>query len=156
MRKFVTIFQIFLALCSASSAIELDKTNVYTNAYYLFLAEPSRGCEDCYIPLLFTLRALEAVVEGQPIADCILLVTYERDSIWTVQNSPLTIDLKAVSKPERKISINQRTYRYQAVTKEEVLALLRKPGGTVPLSRPFFETHYDPKVLQRLISNFTE
>jgi hypothetical protein len=37
---------------------------------------------------------------------------------------------------ERAIRLNVKKYRYQEISREEVLKLLEHPMGTIPISRP--------------------
>lgn len=104
------------------------------HAYYLFLAAAPKGCEDCYIPLLIVEQTLEDIAASGGRITAILITTYERDSIWKVERG-LSIAARDVSARERVVRVGGRRYRYQAITPAEVLRLLEKPEGTIPIHR---------------------
>jgi hypothetical protein len=64
----------------------------------------------------------------------ILITTYERDSIWKVERG-VSLAAGDVSARERVVRVGGRRYRYQAITPAEVLRLLEKPEGTIPIHR---------------------
>jgi|MudIll2142460700_1097286.scaffolds.fasta_scaffold204790_2 hypothetical protein len=104
------------------------------HAYYLFLAEPAKGCDDCYVPLLIADERIErAVARGEAFVT-VLVTTYERDSIWEIERG-IPVRGNEVRVPERILRIRGRTYRYQKVEPVEVLRLLEKPEGTIPIHR---------------------
>ena len=104
------------------------------HAYYLFLVGAPQGCEDCYIPLLVTRQALEDVASSGGDSASVLITTYERDSIWKVERG-VPLAGADVSAPERIVRLRGRRYRWQEVTPAEVLRLLEKPEGTIPIHR---------------------
>lgn len=104
------------------------------HAYYLFLAEPAKGCEDCYVPLLLTAEQIEQVVDRGETFETVLITTYERDSIWEIERT-VPVRANEVRVPERILRVRGRTYRYQKVESAEVLRLLERPEGTIPISR---------------------
>jgi len=109
------------------------EAGVAPHAYYLFLAGAPQSCEDCYVPLLVTQRPLEDV--SSPGRDgAVLITTYERDSIWKVERG-VSLAATDVSAAERVVRLRGRRYRYQEVTPAEVLRLLEKPEGTIPIHR---------------------
>jgi hypothetical protein len=103
------------------------------HAYYLFLAGAPQSCDDCYVPLLITQRSLEDV-SSSGRDGAVLITTYERDSIWTVERG-VSLAAADVSTGERVVRLRGRRYRYQEVTPAEVLRLLEKPAGTIPIHR---------------------
>lgn len=66
----------------------------------------------------------------------VLITTYERDSIWQVERG-VSLAAADVSAGERVIRLRGRRYRYQQIApgEVEVLRLLEKPEGTVPIHR---------------------
>ena len=54
----------------------------YKHAYYLFLEGGGTGCEECYVPLLITRNSLEQIAAAGKFEEGLLIITYERDSIW--------------------------------------------------------------------------
>lgn len=104
------------------------------HAYYLFLAEPAKGCEDCYVPLLIADERIERVVARGETFEAVLLTTYERDSIWEIKRA-VPVRANDVRVPERILRVQGRAYRYQEIESGEVLRLLEKPEGTIPISR---------------------
>jgi hypothetical protein len=104
------------------------------HAYYLFLTAAPKGCEDCYIPLLIVGQTLEDVAASGGNMTSILITTYERDSIWKVERG-VSLAAGDVSARERVVRVGGRRYRYQAITPAEVLRLLEKPEGTIPIHR---------------------
>jgi hypothetical protein len=109
-----------IAVDAMSSAPALaGEAGAAPHAYYLFFAGAPQSCEDCYVPLFITERPLEDV-SSSGRDGAVLITTYERDSIWT---------------GERVVRLRGRRYRYQEVTAAEVLRLLEKPAGTIPIHR---------------------
>lgn len=123
------------------------------HAYYLFLADAPQGCEDCYVPLLVTQPSLEEVAASASDSTTVLITTYERDSIWKVERG-VPLVAADVSTRERRIRLRGRAYRYQEVPPAEVLRLLEKPEGTIPIHR--LVSVPDPKSLEDLIAAFRE
>jgi hypothetical protein len=126
----------------------------YRHGYFLFLAEAPRGCEDCYPPLLVTAVSLDQIASGQANEKGILVITYERDSIWQLDGAvdlgPETVDAHA-----QKIRVKGRTYRYQEATDSAVLKLLQHPMGSIPISRPLIVNKVVPGASgDELISDF--
>ncbi len=121
------------------------------HAYYLFLADAPRGCEDCYIPLLVAQPSLEEVASSCIDGTTVLITTYERDSIWMVEQGVLLLAAD-VSARERRIRFRGRLYRYQEIAPTEALRLLEKPEGTIPIHR--LVSVPDRKSLEDLIAAF--
>ena len=120
-------------------------------AYYLFLAGAPPGCEDCYVPLLITQKPLGDVASSGRDSTAVLITTYERDSIWKLERDvPLAaVDISA---PERVVRLRGRRYRWQGVAPVEVLRLLEKPEGSIPIHR--ITPVPDKKSLEDLIGAF--
>ena len=120
--------------CPAHAA---DGPGPFRYAYYLFEVPAGRaGCSDCYIPLLVTREPLDKAEEPEAA----VIVTYERDSIWTLRDHPVKLNRGAVQAGDRKVRLEGKVYRYQRVSNEEVIRLLEHPLGTLPihrLARPF-------------------
>jgi len=103
-------------------------------AYYLFLASAPQGCEDCDVPLLVLPQTLEEVAASGRDTTTVLITTYERDSIWKVERG-VGLAAADVSPPERVVRLRGRRSRYQEIAPTEVLRLLEKPEGTLPVHR---------------------
>jgi hypothetical protein len=118
-------------------AIGTAQTNPapYKHAYYLFLEGGSSGCEECYVPLLITRNSLEQIAAGGRFEEGVLIITYERDSIWQDKGKVPLYAVHILSK-ERIVRLNGKRYRYQEISAGEVLKLLENPMGTIPISRP--------------------
>jgi hypothetical protein len=121
------------------------------HAYYLFLADPPQGCEDCYVPLLVVPQALEEVASSGQSATVVLITTYERDSIWKVERG-VSLAAADIAARERLVRLRGRRYRFQEIAPAEVLRLLEKPEGTVPIHR--VTPVPDRKSLEDLIAAF--
>ena len=104
------------------------------HAYYLFLAGAPQGCEDCYVPLLVAASALEEIAASGRHSTIVLITTYERDSIWKVERD-VALAATDVAVGERVVRLRGRRYRYQAVDPAEVLRLLQRPEGSIPIHR---------------------
>jgi hypothetical protein len=107
----------------------------FRHVYYLFQESPS-GCEACYIPLMVTRAPIDRTSLETGQIENVVIVTYERDSIWRIVTDSPPLNFAAVSLPERKLRWNGKSFRYQEVDREEALRLLRQPLGTIPISRP--------------------
>ena len=126
----------------------------YGHGYYLFLAGTPQGCEDCYIPLLLTRKSIEDLKENPTPEDCVLITTFERDSIWHYDGLA-RIGQSEINTAERKVRISDKTYRYQEIGASEVLRLLQNPLGKIPISRPFLAAKLPAgPELKQLISDF--
>jgi hypothetical protein len=131
-----------------------NSTN-YRYAYYLFL-EGVQGCENCYVPLLITREPLEQVAKSRESAAGVLIITYERDSIWH-DDGIVSVAPTGIKAPERIIQLRNRTYRYQEISPSEVTKLLQNPMGTIPISRPVLPKASSPgPTLKELIAAFQE
>lgn len=116
------------------STRSLRETPAQAHGYYLYLAEPPKGCEDCYVPLLVTTTRLEEMEKQKPYEPSIVITTYERDSL--VGPPRRAVVATSDGDPhERKVRVDGRLYRYQEVSASEVLALLEHPEGSIPISR---------------------
>ena len=104
------------------------------HAYYLFLADAPQGCEDCYVPLLITQKPLGEVASSGRDSAVVLITTYERDSIWKLDRD-VPLAAADVSAVERVVRLRGRRYRWQWVAPAEVLRLLEKPEGSIPIHR---------------------
>jgi hypothetical protein len=115
----------------------------YHHAYYLFIDGPPQGCEACYVPLLVTSDPLEHIAQGSADEQCVLIITYERDSIWH-DDGVVPIAPRDIQKAPRKIRVRDREYRYQEISSSEVLKLLENPMGSIPISRPLLPSAAHP------------
>jgi hypothetical protein len=102
------------------------------HAYFLFRSGPSDGCAECYIPLLLTTTPID---ESTAVSEVEVIVTFERDSIWSIPDGLPKIS--EVQPGARTLRFNDRRYRYQEVSPEEAIRLLKNPLGSLPISRPF-------------------
>ena len=123
------------------------------HAYYLFLAGAPQGCQDCYVPLLITRQALDDVASSGSVSAVALITTYERDSIWKIERS-VPLAAVDVSARERIVRLRGLRYRYQEIAPAEVLRLLDKPEGTIPVHR--LTPIPDEKALEDLIAAFRQ
>ena len=121
------------------------------HAYYLFLADVPQGCEDCYVPLLVARQTLEEIAASGKGAMIVLITTYERDSIWKLERS-VSLAAADVAARERVVRVRGRRYRYQEIGPAEVLRLLEKPEGSIPIHRT--TPAPDKKLLEDLIAAF--
>lgn len=101
----------------------------------MFLEGGGSGCEECYVPLLITRNSLDQIAAGGRREEGILIITYERDSIWQGKGKVPLFAVHILS-GERIVRLNLKRYRYQEISKEEVLKLFENPMGTIPISRP--------------------
>jgi hypothetical protein len=120
-------------------------------AYSLFLAGASQGAEEGYVPLLVVPQTLEDVAASGRDTTVVLITTYERDSIWKVERG-VSLAAADVSAGERIVRLRGRWYRYQEIAPAEVLHLLEKPEGTIPIHR--YMPIPDKKSLEDLIAAF--
>ena len=107
----------------------------YKHAYYLFLDGDRTGCEACYVPLLITQNTLEQIAGAGTFEESILIITYERDSIWQSKGTE-PLHAQDIESGTRIVRLNSKRYRYQEISAKEVLKLLENPMGSIPISRP--------------------
>jgi hypothetical protein len=144
-----------LATAAGQSPAPAEKLgSSYRHGYYLFLAGTPSGCEDCYVPLLLTRKTIEDLKESPTTEDCILITTYERDSIWHYDGL-LRIAQSEINGAERKVRIFNKTYRYQEIAPPEVLRLLQNPSGKISISRVYLQAKLPAgPELKQLIADF--
>ncbi len=150
----VVLFCSLPALGETHPPADAAKESGYRHAYYLFLVGTPNGCEDCYVPLLITRESLEQIAKVSVETLGVLLITYERDSIW--HNEGL-VSLKAadIEVLPRILRLRSRKYRYQEITSAEVEKLLRNPLGAIPISRPSLPPASSPgPTIEELVSAF--
>jgi len=134
-QHFLVLVPVVLMLCLLFDVGAAQASAVpYKHAYYLFL-EGGSGCEECYVPLLITRNSLEQVAQGGRFEDGVLIVTYERDSIWQ-DKGKVALYAAHILNQERIVRLSGKRYRYQEISAGEVLKLLESPKGTIPISRP--------------------
>lgn len=136
-------------LLSSFTAVAAEDGSGRRYAYYLFLADPAKGCEDCYVPLLVIPHLLDEVAASGTDATIVVITTYERDSVFTIERG-VVLSAADIDAPRRLVRFRDRRYRYQEVDPDEVLRLLERPMGTIPIHRPGF----DRSKLDDLISTF--
>lgn len=127
---------------------------VYRHAYYLFLMSQSRSCVDCYIPLLLTPEPLENVLMNGGPALCVVITTYERDSIVGAPRRGVPIAATDVQPRERYLRMGDRQYRYYEARAAEVLRLLQNPEGSIPIHRTPEMGTPSPEELRDLLAGF--
>jgi len=126
----------------------------YKHAYYLFLSGVPHACEDCYVPLLVSQHSLEEIAQGRETQHCVFVYTFERNSIWEIRGA-MPVDADAIETQPRIIHANGKSYRYQEISASEVLELLEKTNGTIPISRPMIINKLVPGAsLSELIADF--
>jgi hypothetical protein len=154
LRLMVAIGIFLAASCAAGSGQTGERDPSYHHGYYLFLAGTPQGCEDCYVPLLLTRKSIEALKENPTPEDCVLITTFERDSIWHYDGLA-RIGQSEINTAERKVRISDKSYRYQEITASEILGLLENPLGKIPISRPFLPAKLPTgPELKQLVSDF--
>ena len=159
MRLGIIISIITVAFCLATTVGQSPEPgenhgSSYRHGYYLFLAGTPRGCEDCYVPLLLTRKSIEDLKENPTPEECVLITTFERDSIWHYDGLA-RIAQSEMNTAERKVRISDKTYRYQEISASEVLRLLENPLGKIPISRPYLPAKLPAgPELKQLVSDF--
>ncbi len=140
---------VLMAVLLASwPALSNQRAPAFQYTYYLFEVPTERqGCSDCYIPLLVTREPLEKA--DRP--EAVVIITYERDSVWNLSDRAVRLDAGAVEAKERKVRFEGKVYRYQRVPREEVIRLLENPLGTIPIHRPAPPIHERNEPLLKLL-----
>ncbi len=108
----ILLSSIISGVSGATSPSAGSERLTYRHAYYLFLSGPPVGCEECYVPLLITTESLEQIAQNKTKAECALITTYERDSIWHNEGL-VSVGPTDVEKPPRILHLRGRRYRYQ-------------------------------------------
>jgi hypothetical protein len=152
-------FLVFAGLLASLAIRPLDAQNqeaspAYRHGYYLFLADTPVACEACYVPLLVTTGTLEEVAKRPEGESCVLITTYERDSIWQIKGM-VQVKPAEIQAAPRIVRVRNRSYRYQEITAAEILHLLENPSGTIPISRilPYSDLTPGPS-REQLIADF--
>ncbi len=159
MRKLSKLCCVFIFLVSIVGTVPMrargeGQHTLYRHAYYLFLTGTPHGCEECYVPLLVTSAMLEQTAKGTEKESCVLITTYERDSIWH-NDGMVLVAPRDIEVGTRIVQVRGRKYRYQEISLAEVLRLFENPMGTIPISRPMLPNPEFPgPTLADLISNF--
>ncbi len=83
------------------------------------------------MPLLITKQSLDQIAQDKAKADCALITTYERDSIWHNEGL-ISFSATDIEKPPRVLHLRGRQYRYQEISSTEAVRLLQNPLGTNP------------------------
>lgn len=147
---------LFLSVTSSGQATKPGESHrpVFRHAYYLFLTGTPRGCDECYIPLLISSEPLQQIASAPAEkAKCVLITTYERDSIWH-EDGIVVVAAAQVEAAPRMIELRGRKYRYQEISAVEAIRLLTRPMGTIPISRPMLPPAEVPgPTLAELISD---
>ncbi len=139
----------------STTTISADESN-FRHAYYLFQTGKIDGCEDCYIPLLLTTTVLPQTTEqGSDTMEVDVIVTYERDSIWEIPANPRSVKMSDIEPNSRMIRMNGLRYRYQEVPLQEAIRLLKKPLGTIPISRPLLPGRPTNDKIQSLLKRLS-
>ena len=149
-------FLLFSVISSTSGTLSPTAGDhpAYRHAYYLFLAGTPTGCEDCYVPLLITTGPLEELAKRKGHEECVLIITYERDSVWHDEGI-VPLEFSDIEAAPRIVHLRGRKYRYQEIPSSELLHLLENPMGTIPISRPALPNPASPvPIFQELISAF--
>ena len=154
-RNFFVIVIVALALSNYPGTQAAQPSPVaYRHAYYLFLDGAGTGCEACYVPLLITQNTLEKIAAGRRFEDGILVITYERDSIWQNKGT-VPLYSEHIETGPRIVRLNVNKYRYQEISAAEALKLLENPMGSIPISRPTVPgMSLDESTRERLIKAF--
>jgi hypothetical protein len=154
LKLLMTLCSALLIVAGASPSASAGQRPTYRHAYYLFFAESPKGCEDCYVPLLITADPLEQIGTAASRTDCVLIITYERDSIWH-DDGVVTVNPADIEAGTRTVHLRGRKYRYQEVSSAEVVKLLEHPMGTIPISRPMLPMTATPgPTLDKLVADF--
>lgn len=131
-----------------------ETSPAYRHGYYLFLADAPVACEACYVPLLLTSDSLEVAATRPESQSCVLITTYERDSIWQL-NGVIQVKPAEIQSAPRIVRVRTRSYRYQEINAAEILHLLGNPMGTIPISRIFLHSDLPPGLTrEQLIADF--
>lgn len=145
--RWLAFFLLHFAVLALTPASAQDRvsapTPAYRHGYYLFLADPPVACEACYVPLLITTDSLEEIAKRPEGQSCVLITTYERDSIWQV-NGMIQVKPADLEAPPRIVRVRNRRYRYQEVRAAEILHLLENPLGAIPISRILLRSYLPP------------
>jgi hypothetical protein len=151
------MFLLILPVLGKSQAPKVSEGGriAYRHAYYLFLSDTPHGCEECYIPLLVSSEPLQQIASAPAEKTrCVLITTYERDSIWH-EDGLVVVAAGDVEAAPRMIELRGRKYRYQEINADEALKLFMKPMGTIPISRPMLPGAEVPgPTLDDLIADF--
>ncbi len=77
--------------------------------------------------------------DDQPLLEALALTieTYRKDSIWNVDRRPLKSvrGIANVNAEKRRVEVNGKTYRYEDCPLANVVRLIERPEGKVPLHR---------------------
>ena len=104
--------------------------------------------------MLITAEPLEQVAGNSAKRRCVLITTYERDSIWH-EDGIVVVAAGDIEAALRMIELRGRKYRYQEIGVDEALKLLMKPMGMIAIARPMLPRADVPgPTLDELIADF--
>jgi hypothetical protein len=140
----------------AAACLAADSKPPFHYVYYLFLQPPFQGCLDCYIPMVITREPIRAsALSKRSDIENVVIITYERDSIWEVRSDSIPLNAASVFPQERQLRWKDSRYRYQEVDKHEAIRLLPNPLGSIPISRVHPPVQEQERRLRALISDLS-
>jgi hypothetical protein len=128
-------YTLIASLLALSVSTRADEPRAFNNAYYLFLTDRG-GCESCYVPLILTADPLEVIAKRETETQVVMVITYERDSIWQYLGM-VPIQPSKIEVLPRKVNMYMqdlktwRQYRYQRIQASEAIQLLESPEGKI-------------------------
>jgi len=131
-------FEIAEKPTSAASRPATQARTVF-RAYWLTSSEP-----DEYVVLLISKEPIQRLsgtkldpTTALPDAISIVATTYAKDSIWNVDQRPFKMvdSVKSVDPDKKEIVLSDKRYGYAPASLRDVIALLEKPDGTIPIHR---------------------
>ena len=134
--KLVLLFAILAHACQVAFAAPATQPATTTSVYHAYwLTETAPHGE--YVDLLISKEPIPRLAEVLPDASATVVTTYAKDSIWNRDGHPFrpVESFKMVDDAKQMASMNGKEYRLETAPLRDVVALLEKPNGTLPVHR---------------------
>lgn len=131
-------YALFVLVCLGAMPARSEAAGSGTYEAY-WLTNKAHGT---YVNLVLTRRPLSDLPHfsppaNQPISECdaVIVTTYARDSIWTVDRKPFKPLVGVDRVDTNSIVISGETFAWTQAVLEDVVRLLRNPMGTIQIHR---------------------
>jgi hypothetical protein len=135
--KFIALFAILAGTCMVLAA-PATRPATQPSTYYAYWLTQTDPNHREYIDLLIAREPIQQVAAKAPLKGLANVVTtYAKDSIWNADRHPFRCAewITFLDRETNLIRLNGTEYRYSTASIKDVVALLEKPEGTLPVHR---------------------